>query len=93
MWCIRNFRDITWVSDMYKTNSKHQIEMYVLNVSIRNYCFDDNMEIIVANTPFLLKRWESSTSGHSWYVCVSSSSKCIFITFCMEEDIPCLWEF
>lgn len=39
---------------MYKTNYKHQIEMYVLNVSIRNYCFDDNTEIIVVNIPFLL---------------------------------------
>lgn len=43
---------------MYKTNNKQQIEMYVLNVSIRNYCFDDNTEIIVVNIPFLLKRWE-----------------------------------
>lgn len=70
MLCISNFRDITWVREMYKTNNKQQIEMYVLNVSIRNYCFDDNTEIIVVNIPFLLKRWESSSSGHSWYVCV-----------------------
>lgn len=40
--------DITWVSEMYKTNNKHQLEMHVLNVSIRNYLFNDyNTEIII----------------------------------------------
>lgn len=33
---------------MYKTNNKHQLEMHVLNVSIRNYLFNDyNTQIII----------------------------------------------
>lgn len=29
--------DTTWVGEMYITNDKHQIEIYMLNVSIKIY--------------------------------------------------------
>lgn len=58
--------DIIWVSEMYTINNKYYIEMYVLSVSIRNYCFNDyNTEIIILNIPLHLENCKSSSSGHS----------------------------
>lgn len=34
---ISVFMDTTWVGEMYITNDKHQIEIYMLNVSIKIY--------------------------------------------------------
>lgn len=64
--------------------------MYMLNVPIKNYYFNNyDTEIIILNIPLLLRKGKSSSNRH--LVFVSSSSK--FTTFCMQEDSPWFWKF
>lgn len=74
----------------YKTNNKHQLGMYMLNVPVKNYYFNNcDTEIRILNIPLLLRKGKSSSDRH--LVFVSSSSK--FTTFYMEGDSPWFWKF
>lgn len=61
--------------------------MYLLNVSIRNYCFDDNPELIVVNIPFLLKRWENSSLVDILGIYVSRPAVNVYLLLSIQKRV------